>query len=84
MLENAKTELFNEHEEIATYTAIEPLADTVGDKDTAKLAREIRREEERMAKFLAGQIPTLTKAVAREEIPAAEPRYGGTQRRRGL
>jgi ferritin-like metal-binding protein YciE len=82
MLKNAKTEFWNEHEEIATYTAIETLADTVGDKDTAKLAREIRREEERMAKFLGGQIPTLTKAVAREEIPAAERNGGGTRRRR--
>src|SRR5688572_21390882 len=82
MLKNAKTEFWNEHEEIATYTAIETLADTVGDKDTAKLAREIRREEERMAKFLAGQIPTLTRAVAREEIPAAERNGGGTRRRR--
>jgi ferritin-like metal-binding protein YciE len=82
MLKNAKTEFWNEHEEIATYTAIETLADTVGDKDTAKLARDIRREEERMAKFLAGQIPTLTKAVAREEIPAAERNGGGTRRRR--
>jgi ferritin-like metal-binding protein YciE len=82
MLKNAKTEFWNEHEEIATYNSIETLADTVGDKDTAKLAREIRREEERMAKFLAGQIPTLTKAVAREEIPAAERNGGGTRRRR--
>jgi ferritin-like metal-binding protein YciE len=81
MLKNAKTQFSEEHEEIATYTAIETLADTVGDKDTVKLARGIRREEERMAKFLAGQIPTLTKAVAREEIPAAE-RNGGARRRR--
>jgi ferritin-like metal-binding protein YciE len=81
MLKNARTEFSEEHHEIATYSAIETLADPVGDKDTAKLAREIRREEERMAKFLAGQIPTLTKAVAREEIPAAE-RNGGTRRRR--
>jgi hypothetical protein len=46
MLKNAKPEFFHEHEAIATYTAIETLADSVGDKDTAKLAREIRREEE--------------------------------------
>jgi ferritin-like metal-binding protein YciE len=77
MLKNAKTEFWNEHEEIATYTAIETLAESVGDSDTAKLARSIRRDEERMAKFLAGQIPTLAKAVAREEIPAAERRDGG-------
>src|SRR6188472_138417 len=49
MLKNAKTEYFNEHEEIATYTAIETLAEKVGDRETAKLARQIRRDEERMA-----------------------------------
>ena len=72
MLKNAKTEYFNEHEEIATYTAIETLAEQLGDKETAKLAREIRRDEERMAKFLEGQIPILTKAVVKEEVPASE------------
>ena len=71
MLKNAKTEYFNEHEEIATYTAIEALAEAVGDQETAKLAREIRREEERMAKFLAGQIPTLTRAVVTAECRRA-------------
>jgi ferritin-like metal-binding protein YciE len=74
MLKNAKTEFWNEQAEIATYQAIETLAETVGDAETARLARGIRREEERMARFLAGQIPTLTKAVAREEIPARERR----------
>ena len=83
LLKNAKTEYFNEHEEIATYTAIETLAESVGDSDTAKLARQIRRDEERMARYLEGLIPRLTKAVARAEIPAAE-RNGGrrTSRRR--
>jgi ferritin-like metal-binding protein YciE len=80
MLKNAKTEYFNEFEEIATYTAIETLASEVGDRDTAKVARGIRREEERMARFIERLIPQLTKAVAREEIPAAE-RNGGRRRR---
>ncbi len=80
MLKNAKTEYFNEHEEIATYLAIETLAEKVGDKETARLARGIRREEERMAKFLEGQIKTLTNAVAQEEIPSAQ-RNGGAKRR---
>ena len=62
MLKNAKTEYWNEFEEIATYTAIESLAESVGDKETAKLAKSIRREEERMAKFLEKQIPSLAKA----------------------
>jgi ferritin-like metal-binding protein YciE len=74
MLKNAKTQFSDEAEEIASYKAIETLAETVGDRDTAKLARGIRREEERMSKFLEGLIPTLTKAVAQEEIPAAERR----------
>lgn len=71
MLKNAKTEYFNEHEEIATYLAIETLAEKVGDRETERMARGIRREEERMARFLETQIKALTKAVAREEIPAA-------------
>jgi ferritin-like metal-binding protein YciE len=79
MLKNAKTEYSEEFEEIATYTAIETLAETVGDRETAQLARGIRREEQRMAKFLEGQIPQLTKAVAREEIPAAERRNGSAR-----
>ena len=82
MLKNAKTEYFNEHEEIATYSAIETLAESVGDRETAKLAREIRRDEERMAKFLQSQITALTKGVAREEIPAAERRNGASSRKR--
>ena len=72
MLKNAKTEYFNEHEEIATYLAIETLAEKVGDRETAKLARGIRREEERMAKFLEGQIRSLTGAVVSEDVPAKQ------------
>ena len=74
MLKNAKTEYFNEHEEIAAYTAIEAFAESVGDAETAKSTRSIRRDEERMASFLAKQIPVLTKAVVTEEVPASERR----------
>src|SRR3954464_12962509 len=72
MLKNAKTEFFNEAEEIATYVGIETLAQALGDRDTAKLAKEFRRQEERMQKFLERLIPQLTKAVVSEEIPARE------------
>jgi ferritin-like metal-binding protein YciE len=82
MLKNAKTQYSEEFEEIATYTAIETLADSVGDDETAKLARSIRREEERMAKFLERQIPTLTKGVVTEEIPASERRRARSRSRR--
>jgi ferritin-like metal-binding protein YciE len=80
MLKNAKTEFFNEAEEIANYHAIETLAEAVGDRDTAKLAREFRRQEERMANFLERTIATLTKEVVREEIPVSQ-RKGGSARR---
>jgi ferritin-like metal-binding protein YciE len=80
-LKNAKTEYASEAQEIATYTAIETLAATVGDRETERLAKAIRREEERMASFLERQIPTLTKAVATAEIPSAL-RNGGRARRR--
>ncbi len=79
MLKNVKTEYAQEHEEIATYKAIETLAGSLKDSDTAKLARSIRRDEERMAKFLERQIGPLTKAVVQEEVPASERRPSGSR-----
>jgi ferritin-like metal-binding protein YciE len=79
LLKNAKTELWNEHEEIGNYLAIETLADALGDKDTSKLAREFRKQEERMAAFLQKLIPTLTKAVVTEEVPASQRRANGSR-----
>ena len=81
MLKNAKDEYHEEAEEIANYTAIETLAEVVGDKETAKIAKGIRREEERMLKFLEKLIPQLTKAVAQEEIPAGERKTTSRGRR---
>jgi ferritin-like metal-binding protein YciE len=73
-LKNAKTEYTSEAKEIATYTGIQALAETLGDAETAKLAKTILRDEERMASYLQKLIPSLTKAVVTEEIPAAERR----------
>jgi ferritin-like metal-binding protein YciE len=72
MLRNARTEYQDEAEEIATYRAIEALAKAVGDKETAKLAREIGREEKRMADFLAPLIGELAVEVAEDELPTSE------------
>jgi ferritin-like metal-binding protein YciE len=82
MLKNAKTEYFNEQEEIATYLALEIFATKVGDRETAKLAFDIRRDEERMAKFLQGQIKQLAGAVAMEEVPRAQRTGSGGSRKR--
>jgi ferritin-like metal-binding protein YciE len=72
MLHNARVEYADEAHEIATYTVIESLASTVGDKQTAKLARDILRDEERMQKFLAELLPELSANVAHDEIPVSE------------
>jgi ferritin-like metal-binding protein YciE len=81
LLKNAKTEYWNEHEEIATYLAIETLAEKVQDSETAKLARGIRREEEKMAGFLQGQIKSLTGAVVKESVPAKLRRAASPKRK---
>jgi ferritin-like metal-binding protein YciE len=72
MLHNARAEYADEAQEIATYTVIDSLATTVGDKETAKLARDIRRDEERMQKFLADLLRELSANVAHDEVPISE------------
>jgi ferritin-like metal-binding protein YciE len=83
LLKNAKTEYSEEAEEIATYTAIEAFAENVGDRESAKLAKEIRRDEERMARYLERLIPQLSKAVVRSEVPGNQrtPRRRARRRR---
>src|SRR2546421_11716246 len=68
-LRNAQEELREEHVEIAIYTRIEAFANEVGDRETAQLARSIRRDEERMAKFLSAELGRLVKEIVRAEIP---------------
>ncbi len=82
-LKNARTEYASEAEEIATYTAIATLAESVGDRETEKVAKAILREEERMARFLERLIPTLARAVVTAEIPASERNHGSGRRRSG-
>ena len=79
MLKNAKTQFTSEQEEISTYLALETFAKKVGDTETANLARDIRRDEERMAKFLEGQIKQLASATALDEVPANLRRSSSTK-----
>src|SRR5919204_6042361 len=83
LLKNAKTEYSEEAEEIATYSAIEAFADSVSDSETAKLARAIKRDEERMANYLDRLIPQLTRAVVRAEVPSDQRSNGAGRRRSG-
>src|SRR5436190_19458826 len=79
-LRNAREELREEYVEIGIYTAIEALANEVGDKDTAKLAREIRREEQRTADYLEKLIPQVVKDLVRSEIPRDQRAQPGRSR----
>jgi ferritin-like metal-binding protein YciE len=81
-LRNAQEELREEHVEIAIYTRLEALAEAVGDDETAKLARRIRREEERMAKYLSAQLPRFVRDIVRDEVPRAQRKSRPATKRR--
>ena len=73
MLKNAKDAAATEALEIATYTALERLATSVGDDETARLAASIRKDEERMLEQILAEIPKLTDAVAGSDSAATAP-----------
>ncbi len=74
VLKNAKDAAASEALEIATYTAIERLAERVGDKETQKLAASILTDEQKMLDRIMREIPKLTDAVVRAEIDG-DPSY---------
>jgi ferritin-like metal-binding protein YciE len=74
VLKNAKDACASETLEIATYTAIERLAGSVGDDETAKLAASIRADEEKMLQRIMREIPELTEAVVQADVNG-EPSY---------
>jgi ferritin-like metal-binding protein YciE len=78
VLKNAKDAAATEALEIATYTAIERLAQAVGDDATAGLAQGIRADEEKMLARIMREIPTLTDAVVRAELKD-DPSYDVTR-----
>jgi ferritin-like metal-binding protein YciE len=74
VLKNAKDACAAEALEIATYTALEHAARSVGDDTTAELATSIRGDEERMLEFVVGELPKLARAVVRSEVDG-KPSY---------
>ena len=79
-LRNAQEELREEHVEIAIYSRIVAFADEVGDRETAQLAKAIRRDEQRMAKYLDSELTRLVKEVVRKHVPR-DQRAGTASRR---
>jgi len=68
LLKNAKDACAAEALEIATYAALERLADDVDDDRTARLAATIRADEERMLERLHDELPKLVDAVVRADV----------------
>jgi len=68
LLKNAKDEAASEALEIASYDALEAVAEAVGDAKTAVLAREHRAQEEAFLDDLRGLIPRLATDVIEAEV----------------
>jgi len=81
-LRNAQEELREEHVEIAIYSRIETFATEVGDRDTAQLAKRVRRDEERMAKYLSAELTRLVKDVVKADVPRDQRAKPSRSRRR--
>jgi ferritin-like metal-binding protein YciE len=68
VLKNAKDTCATEALEISTYTALERLARSVGDGETADLAHDILVEEQAMLERVLREIPKLTDAVVGADV----------------
>jgi len=68
LLKNAKDEAASEALEIASYDALEAVAEAVGDPKTAVLAREHRTQEETFLSELRELIPGLATDVVDAEV----------------
>jgi ferritin-like metal-binding protein YciE len=62
LLKNARDECATEAREIATYDALEALAQAQGDRETARLAARHRADEERMLADLRRLLPEIARA----------------------
>ena len=74
LLKNAKDTCATEALEIATYTALEHVAERVGDAKTAKLSASIRADEERMLARVMRELKPLSLAVVGAEVDG-DPSY---------
>ena len=78
LLKNAKDTCATEALEIATYTALEHVAERVGDTKTAKLAASIRADEEQMLARVMRELRPLSAAVVGAEVDG-DPSYDVTE-----
>jgi ferritin-like metal-binding protein YciE len=83
VLNDAKDACATEALEIARYRGIEGLAQSIGDRQTARLVSSIRADEEKMLDHLVEEIPSLVSWVMDADVrgkasPAITRRSGAT------
>src|SRR5690242_1357662 len=64
VLRNVRAEAASSALELATYTAIERLAEAEGDEKTARMAAQLRSDEEEMAAYLRDAVVELSDRLA--------------------
>jgi ferritin-like metal-binding protein YciE len=67
LIKNTLHDYGTEHFEIACYTSLIAAAENLGDQETARVCREILRDEQAMAEFLFQQIPPTTTEMLQME-----------------
>ena len=76
VIKNALGDYAAEHFEIASYKSLIAGAEKAGDLSTADVCRQILQEEEEMAGWLGGHIPTMTQKFLDEQTGEAESSDG--------
>ncbi len=79
VLEAARDEQEEALRQTGAYNALRALAKASGDKDTAKLAKRLRKEHKEWAEFLTEEMKSLSKKLVKAE---GEEREQATARRR--
>ena len=72
VVKNALGDYAAEHFEIASYKSLIAAAEKVGDRETAEVCRQILGDEEEMAGWLGGHIPTMTQQYLNEQTGEAD------------
>ena len=72
VIKNALGDYAAEHFEIASYKSLIAAAEKLGDRQTADVCRQILQDEEEMAGWLGGHIPTMTQKFLAEQSGESE------------